>query len=120
MSFYFGSTIKDPPVIIASGIAARESRPRRCKRRRPTRKRRKRPPTVTKSVSEKWRHKHDKKHLSEYAKNYRPDKNDEFSKEDMDANEVPIDENTMMRWARGDNAIISRKKGQIGGRRRSG
>ena len=54
---YFGSTNKGPPVYVASGNAARASRPRRGKRRKPTRKGRKRAPPK-RTVSEIYRRKH--------------------------------------------------------------
>ena len=114
---YFGSTNKGPPVYVASGNAARASRPRRGKRRKPTRKGRKRAPPK-RTVSEIYRRKHNKTHLRDIIREeraqYRPQTNDEFTNENLNADVVSNIESLNL-----NNESISGEKGKIGGRRRT-
>ena len=114
---YFGSTNKGPPVYVASGNAARASRPRRGKRRKPTRKGRKRAPPK-RTISEIYRRKHNKTHLRDIIREeraqYRPQTNDEFTNENLNADVVSNIESLNL-----NNESISGEKGKIGGRRRT-
>ena len=115
---FFGRTNKAPLVIVASGIKARSTRPKRGRRRRPSRKGRlRRRAPVKRTVSQKWRRKYNRTHLrdkvhSPLTARYKPERNDEFSNQNLNVDKVLIKSLNL------NNEAVSRKKGQIGGRRR--
>jgi len=110
---FFRRTNKGPPVIVASGIKARSTRPKRGRRRRPSRKGRlSRLAPVKRTVSQKWRRKYNIRHLRDYARNYRPERNDEFNNQNLNVDEVSIESLNL------NNEAVSGKKGLIGGLRR--
>lgn len=115
---FFERTNKGPPVIVASGIKARSTRPKRGRRRRPSRKGRlRRRAPVKRTVSQKWRRKYNRTHLrdkvhSPLTARYKPERNDEFSNQNLNVDKVLIKSLNL------NNEAVSRKKGQIGGKRR--
>lgn len=122
---FFERTNKGPPVIVASGIKARSTRPKRGRRRRPSRKGRlnRRAAALRKklwgqrTVSQKWRRKYNRTHLrdkvhSPLTARYKPERNDEFSNQNLNVDKVLIKSLNL------NNEAVSRKKGQIGGKRR--
>lgn len=115
---FFERTNKAPLVIVASGIKARSTRPKRGRRRRPSRKGRlRRRAPVKRTVSQKWRRKYNRTHLrdkvhSPLTARYKPERNDEFSNQNLNVDKVLIKSLNL------NNEAVSRKKGQIGGRRR--
>ena len=136
---FFGRTNKAPLVIVASGIKARSTRPKRGRRRRPSRKGRlRRRAPVKRTVSQKWRRKYNRTHLRDKVHSpltawYKPspfspdrrfldvnraeqdffsERNDEFSNQNVNVDKVLIKSLNL------NNEAVSRKKGQIGGRRR--